>query len=430
MNTAFAAALLDPDTSCPAACAPGTARTADAPLRRPPQQCGRLAGRRAGDTFPVVQALVGADFFRAMAARFRATSRRASPLMHRYGARLRRLHRQFRARRPLPYLADVARLEFARVQACHAADAAPLSRRRPVAALGSGGDLAALRAVVASGAGWPSRIRRFAVGRAPGRGRPRRGRPRRSPRARWSCGRTGRAGPALRSWHARVRRRSHAAATCRLHRAAPGPRLLPPPPWPCCWPTARWRPSRFPRRAPMTTATTTVATTTPSPPSSASPACCGWPSTRWSAFRTALIALLARFSIAAVFWLGADQGAGLCAQLRQRRLPAGLAALSDSRRTLFREEYRLPLIAPELGAVLAAAGEHVFPVLLLLGLGDPLFGAGPAGDDAGDPAVGLPRRLRHPWHLGRGAAAAGRARRPACCRSTTGWPRREAAWIR
>jgi putative oxidoreductase len=36
---------------------------------------------------------------------------------------------------------------------------------------------------------------------------------------------------------------------------------------------------------------------------------------------------------------------------------------------LFQDEYRLPLLSPELGAALAALGEHLLPVLLLLGLG-------------------------------------------------------------
>jgi putative oxidoreductase len=36
---------------------------------------------------------------------------------------------------------------------------------------------------------------------------------------------------------------------------------------------------------------------------------------------------------------------------------------------LFRDEYRLPLISPELGATLATLDEHVLPLMLLLGLG-------------------------------------------------------------
>ena len=42
--------------------------------------------------------------------------------------------------------------------------------------------------------------------------------------------------------------------------------------------------------------------------------------------------------------------------------------MSDSVVALFRDEYRLPLIAPEMAAILAAAAEHVFPLLILLGL--------------------------------------------------------------
>ena len=43
--------------------------------------------------------------------------------------------------------------------------------------------------------------------------------------------------------------------------------------------------------------------------------------------------------------------------------------LADSAVFLFREEYQLPLLAPEWGAAMAATGEHVLPVLILLGLG-------------------------------------------------------------
>jgi putative oxidoreductase len=47
----------------------------------------------------------------------------------------------------------------------------------------------------------------------------------------------------------------------------------------------------------------------------------------------------------------------------------GWPRLSSSAVDLFRDEYKLPLLPPELGAVLAAAGEHALPLLLLLGLG-------------------------------------------------------------
>lgn len=36
---------------------------------------------------------------------------------------------------------------------------------------------------------------------------------------------------------------------------------------------------------------------------------------------------------------------------------------------LFRDEYQLPILSPELAATLAAIGEHLFPIMLLIGLG-------------------------------------------------------------
>lgn len=47
----------------------------------------------------------------------------------------------------------------------------------------------------------------------------------------------------------------------------------------------------------------------------------------------------------------------------------GWPRLSDSAVALFQDEYKLPFIAPELAAPMAAAAEHVFPLLLLIGLG-------------------------------------------------------------
>lgn len=83
----------------------------------------------------------------------------------------------------------------------------------------------------------------------------------------------------------------------------------------------------------------------------------------------AWIALLARFSIAAIFWKsGQTKIQGFSLDLVSGEFQLGWPRLSDSAVDLFREEYRLPLLPPELGAVMAAFGEHVFPVLILLGL--------------------------------------------------------------
>jgi putative oxidoreductase len=67
------------------------------------------------------------------------------------------------------------------------------------------------------------------------------------------------------------------------------------------------------------------------------------------------IALLARISIGAIFWRsGATKVNGF--------------SLSENAIELFREDYKLPLIDPVVAATLAALAEHIFPVLLIVGL--------------------------------------------------------------
>ena len=68
-----------------------------------------------------------------------------------------------------------------------------------------------------------------------------------------------------------------------------------------------------------------------------------------------LLLLLARLFPAAIF-------------LQSGRTKITDWQLNDSAIYLFQEEYRLPLLAPETAAWLAAAAEHVFPLLLILGL--------------------------------------------------------------
>ena len=82
-----------------------------------------------------------------------------------------------------------------------------------------------------------------------------------------------------------------------------------------------------------------------------------------------LIALVARFSIAGVFWKsGQTKVEGLAIDLINGEFSLGWPSLSESALYLFQEEYRLPLIPPELAAPMAAFAEHLFPVLILLGL--------------------------------------------------------------
>jgi putative oxidoreductase len=46
----------------------------------------------------------------------------------------------------------------------------------------------------------------------------------------------------------------------------------------------------------------------------------------------------------------------------------GLLTLRPEAVDLFRDEYRLPLIAPEIAAPMAAFAEHLLPILLVMGL--------------------------------------------------------------
>ena len=78
------------------------------------------------DTYPVVQALVGEDFFRAMARLFALARPPNSPVLAYYGQDFAAFINSFAPAACVPYLADVARLEMARVLAYHAADVPPI----------------------------------------------------------------------------------------------------------------------------------------------------------------------------------------------------------------------------------------------------------------------------------------------------------------
>jgi len=66
--------------------------------------------------------------------------------------------------------------------------------------------------------------------------------------------------------------------------------------------------------------------------------------------------LVARCGIAAVFFMSG------------RTKVDGLLHVTDSTYSLFETEYRLPLLPPHLAAHLSAYAEHLFPILLVLGL--------------------------------------------------------------
>ncbi|RZF25803.1 DoxX family protein [Paraburkholderia sp. UYCP14C] len=70
----------------------------------------------------------------------------------------------------------------------------------------------------------------------------------------------------------------------------------------------------------------------------------------------ALQLLVARLGIAAIFFLSG------------RTKVQGLLTIKASTYELFRSEYALPLIPPEIAAHLATYTEHICPILLVLGL--------------------------------------------------------------
>lgn len=76
--------------------------------------------------YPVVRRLVGADFFRHAAAQYLAGHPSRSGDLHGFGERMPRFLASFAPVAELPYLADVARLEWAYHQVFHAADHPPL----------------------------------------------------------------------------------------------------------------------------------------------------------------------------------------------------------------------------------------------------------------------------------------------------------------
>src|SRR5579872_735082 len=123
---AFAAALADPNRPAPA----GTRGREGASDRRrfavyrnnvAVSLIGSLAAR-----YPVTRRLVGEDFFRAMARSYAAQNKPETPVLIHYGRSFPAFIAAFEPARDIAYLADVACLENAWVEAYHAAEATPL----------------------------------------------------------------------------------------------------------------------------------------------------------------------------------------------------------------------------------------------------------------------------------------------------------------
>ncbi len=97
------------------------------------------------DTYPVVRQLVGDAFFHALAAEFVRRHPPVSPVLAHYGGGLAGFIAGFAPAASVPYLADVARLEWAYVEAFHAADSLAMAPQALAERLADPARLAASR---------------------------------------------------------------------------------------------------------------------------------------------------------------------------------------------------------------------------------------------------------------------------------------------
>ncbi len=121
----FAGALLAPDAALPEAV---RGRSGEAPVRRFNVYRNNVAVSLTDAleaTFPAVLSLVGRTFFRTAGREFVHTSPPRSPVLIDYGAGFPDFLDTFAPAQSVPYLGDVARLEWAWNRAYHAREAAP-----------------------------------------------------------------------------------------------------------------------------------------------------------------------------------------------------------------------------------------------------------------------------------------------------------------
>ena len=130
LQSEFAAALRDPGRGIPVDV---TSHTARHPTRRFNVYRNNVFASLTDllqAYFPVVARLVGEEFFRAMAHDFIVRDPPRSPILSRFGARFPPFIQKFPAAQDLPYLADVARLEWLQQRAYHAQDRVPINPRK------------------------------------------------------------------------------------------------------------------------------------------------------------------------------------------------------------------------------------------------------------------------------------------------------------
>ncbi|MEZ2144541.1 DNA-binding domain-containing protein [Bradyrhizobium sp. DN5] len=124
---AFARGLLDPARSAPAIVAGPNGKAAGKRYAVYRNNVTVSLINALAAIYPAVQRITGPDFFRAMARFHIRSSPPTSPLLFEYGREFADFIARYEYAQTMPWLADVARIERAWLDAYHAQDAAPLS---------------------------------------------------------------------------------------------------------------------------------------------------------------------------------------------------------------------------------------------------------------------------------------------------------------
>ncbi|HKH67919.1 MAG TPA: DNA-binding domain-containing protein, partial [Reyranella sp.] len=119
-QAAFAAHLCGHDQPELVATIGGDSRTALQRLQLHRHHVVRSVGAALAATFPTVAAVVGQEFFGLLARDFMAGTALENPVLSRYGEHFAQFVAAKQDRHGLPYLADVARLDWALNVAFHA----------------------------------------------------------------------------------------------------------------------------------------------------------------------------------------------------------------------------------------------------------------------------------------------------------------------
>jgi hypothetical protein len=124
---AFAPALLDPDSALPPSVVGPNGKAAQKRYNVYRNNVTISLVEALAAVFPATMRITGVEFFRAMARFHVRATPPTSPLLFEYGRDFPDFIERYEYARSMPWLADVARIERAWLDAYHAADAEPLA---------------------------------------------------------------------------------------------------------------------------------------------------------------------------------------------------------------------------------------------------------------------------------------------------------------